>query len=107
MTTKGTVRLEEFVYLGHHLFYAEADGIAFLVEGGDLRLRGVRGGDQGIELLLDRGELLAEIGGFGVGGCASFALTADDFDGAQYLLFERLELVGADAGCDGCCLIQG
>ena len=88
------LRLEEFVHLLEHLFDAEADLVALLVESVDL------GFDGACVAFID-GELLAQGGDLGLGGGAGFAFALDDFDGAEDFLLERLELVGANARADG------
>src|SRR5271156_1548872 len=69
--------LEEFVHLLQHFFDALADGVAFLVEGVELVLRGGEGfALRGSESF----ELGAECGYFCFGGGAGFALALDDLD---------------------------
>ena len=79
-----------------HLFYAEADGLALFIEGGEFGFCGA-----GIALI--RGELVAERSDFGFGGGAGFAFALDDFYGAEDLLFECLDFVGGDTWADGGC----
>ena len=77
-----------------HLFDTDADLFALFVEGAEF-------GFDGLLVALIDGELFAERGDFSLGGGAGFAFAFDDLDGAQDFLFERLELVGANAGADG------
>jgi hypothetical protein len=88
------LRLEEFVHLLEHLFYAKADLVALFVEGVEL-------GFDGAGVALKGVELFAEGGDFGLGCGAGFAFALDDFYGAEDFLFERLELVGANTRADG------
>ena len=87
------VGLEEFVHLLEHLFYAQADGVALFVEGGEFGFGGAW------RCVLKVGELFAERGDFGLGGGAGFAFALDDLYGAEDFLLEGLELVDADGGC--------
>lgn len=88
------VGLEEFVDLLQHLFDADANGVAFFVEG-------VEFGFDGAGVVFERSEFFAERGDFSLGGGAGFALFFDDFYGAENLLFEGLELVRGDTRADG------